>query len=337
MCVNIANLLTENKIENYVVATRSGGKLQKQLQSPGNCYVFNKKNSLDVKTFFKIYKLSRSLKIGTIHAHSSSFFWAVLIKLLIRNIKIIWHDHNGNGSQLSKIQRIEIVLFSYFFDYVICVNENLKNWADQNLKTPIEHILYIKNFSAIEVNPIKHNGDIPQIIHLANFRKEKSHLTLLKALAIVKKNNIDFSCVMAGNRGSKEYMDELKEFIINNNLNKNVTILEPQDNVSKILSSADIGVLCSDFEGMPMTLLEYGLAKLPVICTNVGQCADVLDFGKCGILINAGEYEQLASGIKLLVNKPNKRKDFGEKLYNRISKDFSKKTFLNAYIKIVSN
>ena len=57
------------------------------------------------------------------------------------------------------------------------------------------------------------------------------------------------------------------------NLNDIIQIAGSVVDTSSLLASADIGVLSSIFEGLPLSLLEYGLAGLPVVVTDVGQSA----------------------------------------------------------------
>ena len=46
--------------------------------------------------------------------------------------------------------------------------------------------------------------------------------------------------------------------------------------VNNILKQASVGILVSSYEGFPVTLLEYGMAGLTVICTNVGYCNSIV-------------------------------------------------------------
>src|SRR5690606_16026478 len=50
-----------------------------------------------------------------------------------------------------------------------------------------------------------------------------------------------------------------------------------QSAIIPLLQQADLGVLSSRSEGLPLALLEYGVAGLPVVCTNVGKCAEVIN------------------------------------------------------------
>ena len=76
------------------------------------------------------------------------------------------------------------------------------------------------------------------------------------------------------------------------------------EDTASLLASADCGVLSSNSEGLPVALLEYGMAGLPVVVTDVGQCEEVTGHGKYGHVISPGGYESMADKLReILVNR----------------------------------
>ena len=98
-----------------------------------------------------------------------------------------------------------------------------------------------------------------------------------------------------------------------------------------ILESCDIGVLNSTSEGFPMTLLEYGVAGLPTVATHVGQCPEVLDFGRAGILVPPGSPAQLAEAMVELLQSPDRREYFGKQLHHHVHEKFSQQHILEKF------
>ena len=86
--------------------------------------------------------------------------------------------------------------------------------------------------------------------------------------------------------------------ISNLGLERNVSILGERHDVSGIPKACDIGVLSSTYEGLPMSLLEYGAAGLAAVATSVGQCVDVLDKGRAGILVPPQAVDSLSAAIR---------------------------------------
>ena len=70
-----------------------------------------------------------------------------------------------------------------------------------------------------------------------------------------------------------------------------------------------------------MALLEYGAAGLATVATDVGQCADVLDDGGAGVVVQPGSVEQLANGLISLLQAPERR-SVGESFQARVNQRF---------------
>ena len=149
-------------------------------------------------------------------------------------------------------------------------------------------------------------GDLPgrvgaRIVCVANFRAQKDHLTLLQALALVVQQVSEAHLLLVGASSDQDYFDLVRKEISRLGLNQNVSLLGERQDVSAILLGADIGVLSSVSEGLPLALLEYGMARLATVATAVGQCPEVLDEGRAGILVPPGAPNQLGEALLSLL------------------------------------
>jgi len=79
-----------------------------------------------------------------------------------------------------------------------------------------------------------------------------------------------------------------------------VTVLGWQSNIEKVLSAADIVVLTSDNEGTPLSLIQAGMAGLPVVSTNVGSVPEVVLDNVTG-LITSLDVQEIADALEKLV------------------------------------
>jgi glycosyltransferase involved in cell wall biosynthesis len=80
-----------------------------------------------------------------------------------------------------------------------------------------------------------------------------------------------------------------------------VVLLGWQNNIEKVLSAADIVLLTSDNEGMPLTLIQAGMAGLPVVATNVGSVPEVVLDGITGIITEL-DVHAIADALEKLIN-----------------------------------
>ena len=219
-----------------------------------------------------------------------------MVKIFSSKIKLIWHDHYGDSENLSERKTGVLKFCSRYFDGIISVNELLENWALKYLQC--ERVTFLSNFvpvSGFKETNITLEGDASyRLVCLANFRLQKNHPNLLKAFAIVKRKHPETSLHLIGKTIDEKYSDNLQKYIAENSL-ENVTFHGEQSEIIGLLRQCSVGVLSSDSEGLPVALLEYGVAGIAVVTTDVGECARVINgFGK---IVQARDHEKLAEAI----------------------------------------
>ena len=154
--------------------------------------------------------------------------------------------------------------------------------------------------------------DYLKIINIGRFTKQKDQLTLLKAVANLR-DKIRFELLIIG-RGSEE--NNLKKYIIKNNLKKFVKIKKFMDNPYPALKRADILVSSSIYEGLPNVLLEALTLNKFIISSNCPTGPkEILLNGKGGLLFKVGDYIDLSK--KILYYSKNKN-NLKKKLSNSI-------------------
>tara|TARA_R110002124_G_scaffold97863_2_gene243079 strand:+ start:5019 stop:6095 length:1077 start_codon:yes stop_codon:yes gene_type:complete len=336
LAVNIANGLSEQEIDSHLCATRSEGILKKNINSDVGYVFLNRKKIIDFKAIFKLSKYINKNKITIIHAHSTSSFIAVCVKVLNPKIKIVWHDHFGNSEFLNSRSVFSLKIFSYFFYAIISVNNDLKKWSIKNLKS--KNVFFIRNFPVFinqeKATTLKGNEE-KRIIHLAGYRKQKDHLNLLKAFLKISKENNDWTLHLIGKSYNDAYSDSIHNFIKTNKLTDKVFQYGVCSDIKHILSQATIGVLSSKSEGLPISLLEYGLAKLPAIVTDVGECNLIIK--DSSFIVPPSNNIILAKALQLLVNSKEKREILALEINETVTINFSKEEAIFKIIEIYKN
>lgn len=298
---------------------------------PGVGYIFlNKKSSLDPKAILNLRNYIRKNKIEIVHAHSTSFFLAGLLKLSRSNFKLIWHDHYGESENLEKRDFKVLKKFSRLFSGIISVNTTLKDWGVQNLYC--ENIIEIKNFipepdpDTIAKIQLKGNKDAFKIICVANLRPQKDHLNLLRAFEMLEPD-LDVSLHLVGEDPETAYSGSVLKVIKNSPLKEKIFYYGTQPEVISLLKQAELGVLSSRSEGLPLALLEYGMAGLPVICTKVGKCEEVV--GLNGKLVEKENPLEFYKQIMFYINCNEERQRDAKRNEVRIKTNFSEKEIMN--------
>lgn len=325
VALNYANELSRHMEGAYLCTTRQEGPLKNQLKPEVGYLFLRKKSAIDLGAVIRLARYVKKDDITIIHAHGTSFLTAVLCKLFAPNLKVVWHDHYGKSEELENRPVLFLKLASHFINLIVVVNPILKNWCETHLHA--KKVIYLTNFSildgAIPTATTLSGLDGKRIICLANFRPQKNHLLLLSVFGGLLKEFPEWTLHLAGKNFEDAYFQQIQQYIETNHLQKSVFIYDSRDDIHHILSQANIGVLASQSEGFPLALLEYGLAGLPVVVSNVGECAGILGNPPQGLLVGPNDAEQLKASLSLLMSDEKTAARLGLGFKNRVQKHFS--------------
>ena len=335
IAVNYANALAEKIEFSGLVATRKEGPLLNQMDQNVSYLFLNKKGTIDFAAIFRLRKYVTENKVTIIHAHATSFFTAVLLKIVAPQIDIIWHDHYGARVNDTRNNNFILFLSSFFFSAIFVVNLQLQAWALKTLLT--KKVFYLPNFAMSDIHVPKETflkgDDEKRIICVANLKKPKNHIAILIAFQELKLHKLGWSLHLIGKDYEDGYSRLLKEFLKTNNLENYIFIYNSRNDIQHVLSQATIGILASTQEGFPVALLEYGLARLAVISTNVGYCPEIVKEGFSGLLFNPSNTNQLQQQLYKMISYPELRASFGLHLQQLVLSNYSKASVVTILLK----
>ncbi|WP_299888636.1 glycosyltransferase [uncultured Lacinutrix sp.] len=324
VAVSLANTLVNKVEKSYLCVTREEGLLKETIVDEVGYLYLNKKSTLDFKAIKSLSKFIKTQEIHIIHAHSSSFFIASIMRMLNSKLKIVWHDHYGKSEFLEERPKSVLRFCSRFFNHVFSVNIILKVWAEQVLKA--KTVSYLPNFAVKSetenITDLKGESG-KRIVCLANLRKQKDHHNLLIAFKEIKEKYPRWTLHLVGKDFKDEYSQSLYSFIKKENLNNHVHVYGSCPDTFAILKQSTIGVLSSSSEGLPIALLEYGLAGLPVIVTNVGECNQVLLQGALGQIVPSKNVDLMYNAIIKYIEDPNYREQHAKAFKQHINDNYS--------------
>nr|WP_298332087.1 glycosyltransferase family 4 protein [uncultured Christiangramia sp.] len=330
MALNYYLALKNEKIFSCIVITREKGLLSKEIDKDSTFHFLAKKNRYDLRALFALKRIIHENSVEVVNAHGSSWFFAVLCKLLGCKFKLVWHDHYGNSQFLDKRNLQPLKFFSRYIDGIICVNEELKSWGLNRLGFK-KKIIFLPNFilkKSKSKSELKGNSEV-NIVCTANFRPQKNHIMLLEAF---DKLNKKFSVALHlfGVDFQDDYSEKIKSEITKIS---NIYYYGEVENIIHFLNDADIGVLPSNSEGFPLALMEYGMAELAVVSSNVGYCRMIL--GEFGKLINPNQIQELIDCLSVYIKNKELRSNHGTKLKDRIEELYSEDSVIKNYLKFI--
>lgn len=351
VAVNLANeLSTRPGYVSYLVSSRQGGLLEKRIRSGVQFFILNKKSSRDLQAFRRFRRFLVKENIDIVHAHSTSFYFPAILKPFGR-FKLVWHDHYGKALDYKTGKRsYPVKPFARFFDYCFAVNQQLVETDRRFFGIDANRISYLPNFSTSDKpipgemveTPVLQGNKEDRLVCLANFRAQKDHLNLLNAVKIIRERRPErpFWVYLVGIGFEDDYQELVLRSIRNLGLSDQVSWLGKLQYPSLVLEQCRMGVLSSASEGLPLAVIEYGLAGLQVVCTRVGQVPEMLSHGENALLVPPKDAQALANALILLLEQPAEGQKMAENLTKLIENTYSAKavvaTICQSYQKLLN-
>ena len=334
MAVNYANGLSKRVDFSGLVATRAEGNLKSELRDTVSYLFLERKKRIDISAIFRLRKYCKRNKVEYLQAHSSSYFSALLVKLVYPKIKIIWHDHNGLIESISPKESFALKIASLFFKGIIVVNYQLKTWAEKKMKC--KNVIYLPNFTSVEAST---NEDTflkgisgKRILCLANLREQKNHFFLIEIAKKLKIAFPDWSFHLVGKDFEDDYSRQIRSLIKQENLEKHVFIYGSRKDIKNILDQSDIAILTSKSEGLPVAFIEYGLSRKPIVTTKVGEIPLIINDGIDGFMVDINNVDLFYQKLSELIQNEDLRTQLGNSLYETISRNHSEEGVLTHYL-----
>ena len=270
--------------------------------------------TLTKKSFYKIVsriylkKIKQLIDDGwspdLIHAHSVHFAGIIGLQAKLKlNIPYVLTEHMPFNI-LSYPKCIQKNIKESFLksDCVLSVSYDKVRQLGMNgidIEPNIVYNFIDENMFDAMVIPYQHGSPL-KIISIGAASYLKDHLTLLKALNIIKSKGISFTLTMIGLRtwGENETYDSIIRFIETNGLKRNIQVIDsvPRREIIKYLLLNNIFLITSIAEGLPVSVLEAMATGLTVIATKHGGTEDILT-QETGILVNIKDFQDIADKL----------------------------------------
>lgn len=288
----------------------------------------------DFKCFFEIKKHLLAIKPDIVHCHSSKA--GILGRLVSYHLKIKnvftahgWAFTEGVSAKKAFVYKCIEKYIAYITDKIIAVSEYDRQHALKNGVSNDEQMVTIHNgIKSLPAIPKKE--ELVRIIMVARFSPPKNYGDLITALSQIRDLNWCAEFV-----GDGELKLEMEQLCTNLNLQDRILFSGQCFDVNQRLVNADIFVLCSNYEGFPLTIIEAMSHSLPIITSDVGGCNEAIDGN--GYLIPKGNVQELADKLALLINDQNKRQEMGNISHQRFSNHFTFEKMLKRTVDIYHN
>jgi glycosyltransferase involved in cell wall biosynthesis len=296
----------------------------------------------DIRSFLGVKKIAELIAPDLIHAHSSKAGLIARLVGFILKVPVIYTIHGwgfgkGRRKLISSFVYFTEMVLSFFTDKFIAVSNADRHVGIRYLPIANSKISTIYNSTSFVPTPLyaRQNPDGVRLIMVARNDHPKDYATFFKAVA---KSNID--SVMVVGRGTDEdsFIASARSYT-GDNFHK-IEFLGARSDIEELLERANLFVLSSKFEGLPISIIEAMSKGLPILASSVGGIPELVLHGVNGYLFEPGNHEVLASYINELSLDKNKIRSFGAASFERYSAEFSAESMtrkvIDAYFSIVN-
>jgi glycosyltransferase involved in cell wall biosynthesis len=171
----------------------------------------------------------------------------------------------------------------------------------------------------------------PLILAVGRLKAPKDFPTLVRALGKLTPGSFEALIVGEGpDRGRLE--DDIEAL----GLAERVRLAGERRDVPELLAGADVFVLSSASEGMPVSVLEAMAAGLPIVASRVGGVPEQISDGETGLLVEAGDPDELAAALARLTQDAGLRRRLGAAARARAEQAFDLEPFRRAHVELYS-
>ena len=287
--------------------------------------------SNNIQIFFKIRSVVQYIRhnnIQLVHCHLPWAGIAGRIAGRLSGIPVIYTEHN-NFFRYHGLTRLFSRLTLNLNNLIIPVSKD----AEQALAKVVRHHkvhLILNGVDTVSFSRQPNGSDVRQqlnipednvvVVTAAVFRKQKRIDLFMRVAAGVlsKYNNVSF--IIIGDGPLKEEIYELADQL---GLKGKVHFTGLQKDVKPYFNISDIYLMSSDFEGLPIALLEAMSMSCAPVATKVGGIPEVIEDGISGFLCESGDKEALQNRIEGLISNVSQRKAIAANARKRIEQHLS--------------
>lgn len=284
--------------------------------------------TLNVGAWIRLERFLRRERVDVLHAHKfGSNVWGTLVGRAARVPVVLAHEHTWSYQGQPLRRFLDRELIARGADRIIAVSRE-----DRRRMIEVEGIderrtIFIPN-GIVGLQPpsgrdVRAELEIEPASQLlgvvGTLRPQKAHGTLLRGLSSLRAEWPDLRLLIIGSGPERAALERLAQEL---GVHESVRFLGDRADIPDLLAALDVAVCCSDFEGSPLSVMEYMDAGLPIAATAVGGVPDLIDNAVHGLLVSPGDPDALAAAIAALLRDPEAARAMGARARERRRTEF---------------
>ena len=292
------------------------------------------KTGLQIKAIWRVLRTIKKERPDVVHCHTHAVI-LLFPTLLIPEVHYFHTIHNMSEKIMARSGFLKRVIMNYLFKRnkvnPITISEacHLSYYDTFRISNDIcisngsEPLAITEDAESVkrEIERIKNSPDTIVFIHVARHNPQKNHDKLFRTFLRLEDEGERCILIVLG-----EHYDSWKEKLKDS---KSIFLLGAKKNVGDYMAQADFFVLSSDYEGLPMTLLEAMSMGIVPVSTPAGGVVDVVEDGVTGYLTQTFDDEEFYRKVKQAIHE--KGRIVSERITDYYEKHFSMEVCARKY------
>jgi len=294
-------------------------RLRSEAEAAGVRFVgLDRHGRWDLPAWAPLVRQLRGCDVQIVHGHLfGSNVWSVVLGRLMRVPVVVAHEHTWafTGGPVRGI--VDRRLIAAGTNAIIaCSQEDVRRMIERQ-GVDAGHVRLVPN--GIDGRAPTPGRDVraelgiapgsPVVGSVGALRAQKRFDVLLRAAAELARRRPGVRVVIAGEGGERPRLEALAAEL---GLGDTLLMLGARSDVPDVLQALDVAVCSSDFEGSPLSIMEYMEAGLPVVAAAVGGVPQMIEDGVHGVLVARRDPHALAAAIDGLLGDPARRRALGD-------------------------
>lgn len=330
---DLAKGLDKNKFEVLIACSNKQGAFFNEVEELGLPIHFIN-TTVNYKPYFSLFsrikpykKFIKKHQIDIVHSWHWSSDWTEVLATRLSGAKFVYTKKAMTWGNIHwKIR-------SYFSNFIITINEEMRNYFPNKKNQILIPLGLDTDFYNPKLFQINKDDKTFKIITVANLVAVKSIETIINA--IHKLNNQTVFLDIVGDTNT-DYANELKQLVVDLKLEKQVNFLGKHSDIRPFSAQADLYIISSKKEGMPMALVEAMTMGIPVLGSKIPGIEYVLNqFPE--LLFEQGNVSDLKQKIEVFIAKTKLEKEkIGNQLRDYCIQNFSIQSFITSHENLYS-
>jgi glycosyltransferase involved in cell wall biosynthesis len=289
----------------------------------------------DLAGFLELVRLLRRERPDIVHANSSKAgilgrLAAAATGVPIRIFTVHGWAFAAHAGLASRFYKWADRVVRPLTTVTVCVSEHERSAGIRAGTCSRERTVVIQNaVSSADVPRARHERTPPLFVSVGRLQAPKDFFTLARAFARLPAGS--YEALIVGDGPDRSALEaELRRL----ELEDRVRLTGERDDVPLLLARADVFVLASASEGLPVSVLEAMAAELPVVASRVGGVPELVVEGLTGFLVPPGNAAALADALQPLLDDQGLRRHLGAAGRVRAETRFNLNAFRRAHLEL---